>query len=62
MNHEDDLYALTDNEAPNYRVVKISIDDPHPTRWKTILPEGKDVISGISIVGGRLFVSGVRDA
>ncbi len=61
VNYEGDLYALTDNEAPNYRVVKISIDDPHPSHWKTIIPEGKDVISSISIVGGKLFVSGLHD-
>ena len=61
VNYEGDLYALTDNEAPNYRVVKISIDDPHPSRWKTIVPEGKDVISSISIVGGKLFLSGLHD-
>ena len=61
VNYEGDLFALTDNEAPNYRVVKISIDDPHPAQWKTIVPEGKDVISNISIVGGKLFVTGLHD-
>ncbi|MEP6686363.1 MAG: prolyl oligopeptidase family serine peptidase, partial [Verrucomicrobiota bacterium] len=61
VNYEGDLFVLTDNEAPNYRVVKISIDDPHPSKWKTIVPEGKDVISNISIVGGKLFVSGLHD-
>lgn len=61
VNHEKDLFALTDNEAPKNRVVKIAIDDPHPSRWTTIVPEGKDLISDISIVGQKLFVSGVRD-
>jgi prolyl oligopeptidase len=60
-NYGDDLYVLTDYEAPNYRVAKVNIAGPHPPRITTIIPEGKDVISGISIVGGRLFVTGLHD-
>jgi prolyl oligopeptidase len=61
VNHGEDVFVLTDNEARRNRVVKIIIDDPHPTRWTTIVPEGKDLISDISIVGERIFLSGVRD-
>jgi prolyl oligopeptidase len=60
-NFGDDFYVLTDYQAPNYRVVKLEIANPQPERWKTIVPEGKDVISGISIVGGKLFVAGLHD-
>ncbi|MGA3166995.1 MAG: prolyl oligopeptidase family serine peptidase [Terriglobia bacterium] len=60
-NYGDDLYVLTDYEAPNYRVVKVPIADPQPQHWTNIVPEGKDVISGISIVGGKLFVTGLHD-
>jgi prolyl oligopeptidase len=60
-NYGDDLYVLTDYEAPNYRVAKVNIAGPHPPRITTIIPEGKDVISGISIVGGKLFVTGLHD-
>lgn len=60
-NYGDDLYVLTDYEAPNYRVVKVPIADPEPQHWTNIVPEGKDVISDISIVGGKLFVTGLHD-
>jgi prolyl oligopeptidase len=60
-NYDDDFYVLTDYEAPNYRVVKVAVADPQPEHWKTIVPEGKDVIEGISIVGGKLFVTGLHD-
>ena len=60
-NYGDDLYVLTDFGAPNYRVVKVPIANPDVKNWTTIVPEGKDVISGISIVGGKLFVSGLHD-
>jgi prolyl oligopeptidase len=60
-NESDNLYVMTDYQAPNYRVVKMSIADPDPQHWSNIVPEGKDVISGISIVGGKLFVTGLHD-
>jgi prolyl oligopeptidase len=61
VNYGDDLYVMTDKEAPNYRVIKVQIADPEPSHWTNIVVEGKDVISGISIVGGKLFVTGLHD-
>jgi prolyl oligopeptidase len=61
VNFGDDLYVLTDNDAPNYRVVKIEIAKSQPEHWTSVVPEGKDVISGISVVGGKLFVTGLHD-
>lgn len=60
-NHGDDLYALTDYKAENYRVVRVNIQDPSADKWQTVVPEGKDVISEISVVGGKLFVTGLHD-
>jgi prolyl oligopeptidase len=60
-NYADDLYVLTDYQAPNYHVVKVEIGNPQPQHWTSIVPEGKDVISDISIVGGKLFVTGLHD-
>ena len=60
-NYGDDLYVLTDYQAENYRVIKIKLSDPAPEHWKTIVPEGKDVIESISIVGGKLFATGLHD-
>ena len=60
-NYEDDLYVLTDYQAENYRVVKIRLSDPVPEHWKEIVPEGNDVVESISIVGGKLFLTGLHD-
>jgi prolyl oligopeptidase len=60
-NYGDDLYVLTDYEAENYRIVRIKLSDPAPEHWQTIVPEGKDVISEMSIVGGKLFATGLHD-
>ena len=60
-NYEDDLYVLTDYQAESYRVLKIKLSDPAPEHWETVVPEGKDVISSIAIVGGKLFATGLHD-
>src|SRR5947209_4829286 len=60
-NHEDDLYVLTDYKAENYRVVRLSIADPAPEKWVTVVPESKDVITSITIAGGKLFATGLHD-
>jgi len=60
-NFGDDLFVLTDNQAENYRVVKVSISDPAPEHWQTVVPESKDVISDLTLVGGKLFATGLHD-
>ena len=60
-NDEDNLYVVTDYKAPNYRVMKVDMNDPAEEKWQTVVPEGKDVISFAPIVGGKLFVTGLHD-
>ncbi|MGC2582597.1 MAG: prolyl oligopeptidase family serine peptidase [Acidobacteriaceae bacterium] len=60
INDGDRFFLLTDYQAPNSRIV-----EAFPSRdanvWKTIIPQGHDVIADFSIVGGRLFVSRLHD-
>ncbi len=53
-------YVKTDYKSPNGRILKA---DPAimPEVWKTIVPEGPDVISDWSIVGGKIYVSRLKD-
>ena len=60
-NYGDELYVLTDYQAERYRVIRIDLKDAKPEAWKTVVPESKDVVSAISIVGGKLFVTGLHD-
>jgi prolyl oligopeptidase len=60
-NHEDSLYILTDYQAPNYRVIQVDLNDPAPEHWRTVIPEGKDVILHATIVGRKLFVTSLHD-
>ena len=60
-NYGDDLYILTDYQAEKYRVINIKLSDPGPERWETVVPEGKNVIESIAIVGGKLFATGLHN-
>jgi len=60
-NYEDSLYISTDYQAPNYRVIKVDINDPAPDHWTTIIPETKYPITDFSVVGDKLFVSTLHD-
>lgn len=53
-------YVRTDYSSPNYRILRA---DPGimPEAWKTIIPEGTDVIEDFSVVGGKLYVKRLHD-
>jgi prolyl oligopeptidase len=53
-------YVKTDYKSPMGRILKA---DPGviPEAWKTIVPEGKEVIDNWSIVGGKIYVTRLKD-
>ncbi len=48
------LYILTNQGAPNSKLVKVSAADPKPEKWEVVIPETKAPLS-VSTVGGKLF-------
>ncbi|ADW67399.1 prolyl oligopeptidase family serine peptidase [Granulicella tundricola] len=60
MNVGDDFYVDTDFNAPNHRVLK-AVMGQKPEEWKTVIPEAKDVLEGVNIVGGKMFVLRLHD-
>jgi len=56
-----DWYVRTDDQAPNGRILKAIPGGVAPEAWPTVVPEGKDVIDGANIVGGKLFVHRLHD-
>jgi prolyl oligopeptidase len=53
-------FVRTDYNSPNGRILAA---DPGvmPEAWKTIVPEGPDVIGAWNIVGGKLYVNRLHD-
>ena len=55
----DIIYALTDKDAPNMRLVKFNINKPDV--WTDVIPQTENVLS-VSTGGGYLFAKYMKDA
>lgn len=54
------LYIVTNMNAPNKRLVKVSADNPTPENWVDVIPETENVLS-IGTAGGYLFANYLVD-
>lgn len=57
----DELFLLTNLDAPNNRLVKVNAKNPQPKNWKNVIAESDNVLS-ISTAGGFLFAHYMKDA
>ena len=55
----DFIYAITDKDAPNMRLVKFDIKNP--SVWMDVIPETENVLS-VSTGGGFIFAKYMKDA
>ena len=55
----DFIYAMTDKDAPNMRLVKFDIKNP--SVWMDVIPETENVLS-VSTGGGFIFAKYMKDA
>ena len=60
-NKGDELYMLTNLDAPNNRLVKVSAKNPSPQNWTDVISETENVLS-VSKGGGYLFAHYLKDA
>jgi prolyl oligopeptidase len=56
------LYVLTDNDAPNRRVVAVDVDAPRPADWTEIVAESDDAVEFATLVGGHVFAASLHHA
>src|SRR5262249_38884552 len=52
----DKMYMQTNWDAPNNRLLVVDLKNPAKENWKTVIPESESVMSGFSLVGGKIFV------
>ncbi len=52
-----DFWVLTDIDAPNYRLVKVSTERPERENWTTVIPERENLLQGVRTGGGYLFAN-----
>ncbi len=52
-----EAYILTNEDAPRYRLFKVSLDNPRRSQWREIVPESPTaVLQGMDVVGNRLVL------
>ncbi len=59
-NHGSTLYVRSDKNAPNRTVLSTSLAGTAPV-WKTVVPERKEAIENVGIIGGRLVAQYLAD-
>ena len=55
------VFIRSDKNAPNRAVVAIDLTHPAPSAWKTIVPERKEAIESVALIGGRIVAQYLVD-
>jgi prolyl oligopeptidase len=56
------LLLRTNYEAPKYQLIEVDPANMNRENWKTLLPEQEEVLESISLVGGRIVATYMKDA
>ena len=56
------LLVLTNYQAPNNRVISIDTQHPEEKNWKEIIPESKDALRNINLIGGKIIATYIHHA
>lgn len=56
------MWFLTDDGAPAGKLIEIDIRKPERNHWKTIVPERKETLVEVTMVGGRFVANYLEDA
>lgn len=62
-NLDDQLILLTNNNAPNQRLILVNAAKPEPEHWVTLIPEDSaDVLQSAAVCGGKIVCSYLHNA
>jgi prolyl oligopeptidase len=62
FNKGSTLYFTTNFDAPRNRLIAIDLGKTDRASWKEVIPQAKEVLNGVSHVGGQLFANYMKDA
>ena len=57
----DNLLVRTDYNAPNYKIVLVDPKNPSKENWVDLIPEKKDVMQSVRIIGEKLIITYLQD-
>jgi prolyl oligopeptidase len=55
------LYVRSDRAAPNRKVLAVDLAHSSEANWKTVIPESKQAIESVSLIGGRIVAQYLVD-
>jgi prolyl oligopeptidase len=58
----DDLLVNTNEDAGNFKVVRVNYSNTAKANWKEIIPEKKERIDNAAMAGGKIILSYLKDA
>jgi prolyl oligopeptidase len=61
-NDGETFWVLTDFDAPLKRLIAVDRSQPARDHWREVIPETKDVLWDVSLVGGRFIAQYLEDA
>ena len=56
------LLVMTNYQAPKYKIISIDPNNIDRENWKDVIPEQEEVLTSISIVGGKIIAQYMKDA
>jgi prolyl oligopeptidase len=56
------FYLTTDQNAPNGRIIAVSLDFPDASKWNTMVPETPDALTDARMAGNQILASYLHDA
>lgn len=56
------LYVMTDDGAPKFRLIAVDLKNPARENWKDVIPEKENVLTSVSIIGGKIITNYMKDA
>ncbi len=60
-NFGDDIYIMTNQNAPRYKLMKVNIRSGKP-KWETVIPESEDVLTSASVIGDKIVAIYLHNA
>lgn len=51
------LFVRTNLDAPLNRLMEIDLDQPEVANWREVVPEADDVLQGVSVIDGKLYLT-----
>ena len=58
----DKMYFLTNDGAPKNRLMVTDLKHPGFSEWKTLVPESKDMLEGVTFADGKMILNYMKDA